>query len=238
MKRLIITFLLLTFVFGLIACSGKSNNTLNAESKSTASISNNENKSGKSKDEENGIDNNKKEEMKMNISVNGHTLNANFADTKAAKELYELIKNEPLTLTLNEYGSFEKVGKLPQSFTKNDEQINAQPGDILLYQGNQMTIFYGENSWSYTRLGKIENITAEEIAEIFGDGDITVTISAETAEREFDFETKTVLLNSGYEMPIMGLGTYSLSDEECYNSVTALLESGGAAYRHGIYVRK
>ena len=237
MKRLIITFLLLTFVFGLIACSGKSNNTLNAESKSTASISNNENKSGKSKDEENGIDNNKKEEMKMNISVNGHTLNANFADTKAAKELYELIKNEPLTLTLNEYGSFEKVGKLPQSFTKNDEQINAQPGDILLYQGNQMTIFYGENSWSYTRLGKIENITAEEIAEIFGDGDITVTISAETAEREFDFETKTVLLNSGYEMPIMGLGTYSLSDEECYNSVTALLESGGrlidTAYMYG-----
>ena len=396
MKRIIMTFLLLISVFGLIACSGKSNNTLNAESKSTASISDKENKSGKSKDKENesnntskilvayfsatgttktiaeyaadildadiyeivpqdpyteedlayytggradkeqddpdarpaisgsvenmeqydtillgypiwhgqapriistflesydfsdktvltfctshssgigssdtnlhslapnanwpdgerfsadstkndisdwlnsiGIDNTK-EEMKMNISVNGHTLKANFADTKAAEELYELIKNEPLTLTLNEYGSFEKVGKLPQSFTKNDEQITAQPGDILLYQGNQMTIFYGENSWSYTRLGKIENMTAEEIAEIFGDGDITVTISAEAAEHEFDFETKTVLLNSGYEMPIMGLGTYSLSDEECYNSVTALLQSGGrlidTAYMYG-----
>ncbi len=177
---------------------------------------------------------NKKEVQKMNISVNGHILKAELADTQAAKELYELIKSKPLTLTLNEYGSFEKVGKLPQSFTKNDEQITAQAGDIMLYQGNQMTIFYGENSWSYTRLGKIKNVTEKELAEIFGDGNVTVTISA---EREFDFETKTVMLNSGYEMPIMGLGTYSLTDEECYNSVTALLENGGrlidTAYMYG-----
>ena len=176
----------------------------------------------------------KEEVREMNISVNGHILKAELADTQAAEELYELIKSNPLTLTLNEYGSFEKVGKLPQSFTKSDEQITAQAGDILLYQGNQMTIFYGENSWSYTRLGKIENTTAEELAEIFGDGDVTVTISA---EREFDFETKTVMLNSGYEMPIMGLGTYSLTEEECYNSVTALLENGGrlidTAYMYG-----
>ena len=176
----------------------------------------------------------KEEVQKMNISVNGHILKAELADTQAAKELYELIKNKPLTLTLNEYGSFEKVGKLPQSFTKSDEQITAQTGDIMLYQGNQMTIFYGENLWSYTRLGKIENLTEKELAEIFGDGDVTVTISA---EREFNFETKTVMLNSGYEMPIMGLGTYSLTDEECYNSVTALLENGGrlidTAYMYG-----
>ena len=177
---------------------------------------------------------NKKEVQKMNISVNGHILKAELADTQAANELYELIKNKPLTLTLNEYGNFEKVGKLPQSFTKSDEQITAQTGDIMLYQGNQMTIFYGENSWSYTRLGKIENVTEKELAEIFGDGNVTVTISA---EREFNFETKTVMLNSGYEMPIMGLGTYSLTDEECYNSVTALLENGGrlidTAYMYG-----
>lgn len=60
-------------------------------------------------------------------------------------------------------------------------------------------------------------------------------VSAEVGK--FDFEKKTVMLNSGYEMPIMGLGTYSLSDEECYNSVTALLESGGrlidTAYMYG-----
>lgn len=177
---------------------------------------------------------NKKEMQKMNISVNGHVLKAELADTQAANELYELIKNKPLTLTLNEYGNFEKVGKLPQSFTKSDEQITAQTGDIMLYQGNQMTIFYGENSWNYTRLGKIENVTEKELSEIFGDGDVTVTISA---EREFDFETKTVMLNSGYEMPIMGLGTYSLTDEECYNSVMALLENGGrlidTAYMYG-----
>ncbi len=127
------------------------------------------------------VENNiKKEERTMKISVNGHILMATLADTKAAQELYEIIKNEPLTVDLNEYGSFEKVGKLPQSLTKSDEQLTAQPGDIMLYQGNQMTVFYGENSWSYTRLGKIENATAEELSEIFGDGDVTVTVSVDS----------------------------------------------------------
>ena len=82
-----------------------------------------------------------------------------------------------MTVTLNEYGGFEKVGKLPWSLTKTDESIVTEAGDIMLYQGNQMTIFYNSNSWSYTKLGHIDNITGEELTKLFSKGNITVTLS-------------------------------------------------------------
>lgn len=117
------------------------------------------------------------EDMKLKISVNGTELTATLAESTAAKELAEKLKDEPATVTLNEYGGFEKVGKLPWSLTKTDESIVTEAGDIMLYQGNQMTIFYNSNSWSYTRLGHIDNITGEELANLFSEGNITVTLS-------------------------------------------------------------
>lgn len=121
--------------------------------------------------------NNEKSDNKLKISVNGTELTATLADSTAAKELAEKLKAEPVTVTLNEYGGFEKVGKLPWSLTKTDESIVTEAGDIMLYQGNQMTIFYNSNSWSYTKLGHIDNITGEELAKLFGEGNITVTLS-------------------------------------------------------------
>ena len=116
-------------------------------------------------------------DMKLKISVNGTDLSATLADSTAAKELAEKLKAEPVTITLNEYGGFEKVGKLPWSLTKSDESIVTEAGDIMLYQGDQMTIFYNSNSWSYTKLGHIDNITGEELEDLFGEGNITVTLS-------------------------------------------------------------
>ena len=116
-------------------------------------------------------------QMEITIDVNGNKLTAALADSTAAKELAEKLKAEPVTVTLNEYGGFEKVGDLPWSLTKSDKQVSTEPGDIMLYQGNQMTIFYNSNSWSYTKLGSIENTTQEELESLFGEGDITVTLS-------------------------------------------------------------
>lgn len=116
-------------------------------------------------------------QVKITVDVNGNKLTAALADTTAAKELAEKLKAEPVTVTLNEYGGFEKVGDLPWSLTKSDKQVSTEPGDIMLYQGDQMTIFYNSNSWSYTKLGHIENTTQEELKTIFGEGDITVTLS-------------------------------------------------------------
>ena len=112
----------------------------------------------------------------ITIEVNGHTLTAELADNEAARALAELAE-EGFTAKLNEYGGFEKVGKLPQSLPKSDERITTEAGDIMLYQGNQMTIFYNSNTWSYTRLGHITGVSQEELEDIFGEGDITVDIS-------------------------------------------------------------
>lgn len=169
----------------------------------------------------------KETEIKMNIEVNGHMLAATLADNSSAKAFAELIKSEPLTIEMNDYGDFEKVGRLPQNLPKSDEYISTEVGDIMLYQGNQMTIFYDTNAWSYTKLGKIDNVTQTELKEIFGTGDVSVTFSFERKAGIFDMKSKTVMLNSGYEMPILGLGTYSLLDDTCVNSVVAELQSGG-----------
>ena len=117
------------------------------------------------------------EDMKMKLSINGKDLTVSLADTTAAKELSEKLKTEPVTVILNEYGGFEKVGDLSWSLTKTDESIVTEAGDIMLYQGNQMTIFYDSNSWNYTKLGHIDNITQKELKAILGDGNVTVTLS-------------------------------------------------------------
>lgn len=116
-------------------------------------------------------------QVKITVDVNGNKLTAALADSTAAKELAEKLKSGSVTVTLNEYGGFEKVGDLPWSLTKSDEDTETEPGDIMLYQGDQMTIFYNSNSWSYTKLGHIENTTQEELKTVFGEGDVTVTLS-------------------------------------------------------------
>ena len=169
----------------------------------------------------------KENETKMNIEVNGHLLTATLEDNSSAKAFAELIKSEPLTINMDDYANFEKVGKLPKNLPRNDEQIRTEAGDIILYQGNQITIYYDENTWNFTRIGKIDNITQSELKEILGTGSVSVTFSIERKTGVFDMESKTVMLNSGYEMPICGLGTYSLADETCINSVVAELQNGG-----------
>ncbi len=116
-------------------------------------------------------------ETRLLLSVNGQELTASFSDSTAAKELTEKLKAEPVTVTLNEYGGFEKVGKLPWPLTRTDANTETEPCDIMLYQGNQMTIFYNSNSWSYTKLGHIENTTQKELKALLGEGNATVTLS-------------------------------------------------------------
>lgn len=89
-----------------------------------------------------------------------------FADSTAARELKEILLQGEITINMENYGGFEKVGELPKKLSQNDESINAVSGDILLYQGRYMVIMYGNNSWSYTRLGKIKGLSSSEIYSI------------------------------------------------------------------------
>lgn len=118
-------------------------------------------------------------ENRMYITVGNTTMTMTLADNASAEAFRELASSGPFTVETSNYGGFEQVGSLEKSLPVDDEQIMAEPGDVMLYQGNSVTIFYGTNSWSYTRLGKIADMNQEELLEVFGNGDVTVTFSLE-----------------------------------------------------------
>lgn len=117
------------------------------------------------------------------ITAGDTTFTAILSDNSSAEALKELLSEGPLSIPMRDYGNFEKVGNLGTSLPRNDEQITTGPGDVILYQGNEITIYYDTNSWNFTRLGKIENVTKEELLEAFGEGDVTVTLSMEKPDK-------------------------------------------------------
>jgi flavodoxin len=117
---------------------------------------------------------------KMYITIDGgQTLTVALADNSSARALVEALKQAPITYEAHDYGNFEKVGELGQSFPTNDESITTQPGDVILYQGNNLCLYYDTNNWTFTRIGKIEGKTQAELKHILkaGQGNITVTLS-------------------------------------------------------------
>ena len=120
-------------------------------------------------------------QTKVTLTVGGKSMTATLADNEATRTLAKLLESSPITVSMEDYGGFEKVGALPRSLPTSNSQITTVAGDIMLYQGNNIVIFYGSNSWSYTRLGKIDNATSAEIREFLGSGDIDLTISLSKA---------------------------------------------------------
>lgn len=118
-----------------------------------------------------------KAQNRIYLSANGKTRSVTLNDNAATSALKSLLKGGAATIRMSDYGDFEKVGTLPQSFPTSNSQITTHPGDIMLYQGNQMVIFYGSNSWSYTPLGKIDNATASNVKEFLRNGTVNVTLS-------------------------------------------------------------
>ena len=112
----------------------------------------------------------------MNIKTGNKVLTATLADNSSVEALVELLTKGPLTIEMSDYGNMEKVGPIGTTLPGNDEQITTEPGDIILYQGSALVIYYAPNTWNFTRLGKIDNITQDELKAILGDGDITVTL--------------------------------------------------------------
>lgn len=114
---------------------------------------------------------------KVLLTVGANSMTATLADNNATRELMELMEKGSVTIQMSDYGGFEKVGALPQTFTTSNSQITTEPGDIMLYQGNNMVIFYGSNTWSYTRLGKIDGATVSNLKQFLGSGSISLTLS-------------------------------------------------------------
>ncbi len=168
MKKFLVTLLSIICIIGCLWLSACADNGKGGGTQTT------EEEVGQPSESEPNV-----EENIMYIKIGNTTLTATLADNSATDALVERLKTNPVTIEMSDYGGWEKVGGLGFSLPTSNEQITAQPCEFVLYQGNQLVIFYGSNSWSYTRLGKLESVTPSELKEILGTDDVTVTLSFE-----------------------------------------------------------
>lgn len=114
----------------------------------------------------------------ISLTVNGAAISVAWEDNESVDALRELLKKGPLTVELSQYGGFEQVGPLGTSLPRSDVQTTTEPGDIVLYSGNSIVIFYGSNSWAYTRLGKITDLSMQELNNILDGSNVTLTLTS------------------------------------------------------------
>ena len=114
--------------------------------------------------------------QKMYITIDGKTLPVQLVDNAATQTLVAALKEGDISYEAHDYGGFEKVGALGRSLPTSDTQTTTQAGDVILYSGNQIVLFYGSNSWSYTRLGRMEYSSQSELESFLkaGQGNVTV----------------------------------------------------------------
>ncbi len=115
--------------------------------------------------------------VKIQITVGDTTLTAIPENNSSAKAFLALLQEGPVTVEMSDYAGMEKVGPLGTTLPRNDTQISVDAGDVILYQGNQITIYYGTNSWNFTKLAVIEGATKESLLKVLGVGNVDVTFS-------------------------------------------------------------
>ncbi len=116
-------------------------------------------------------------EKTLHFLIDDTEVSVEWEDNQSVNALIDLAKTEPLKIKMSMYGDFEQVGPLGTSLPRSDRQTTTVAGDIVLYSGNQIVVFYGSNSWAYTRLGRITDKTAAQMADLLGKGSVTITIS-------------------------------------------------------------
>jgi len=186
-KRIICAVLILTMLFPITACS---NNRKQQSQDIKSEVSANTSDALDSKDsvtdksvsqtESSRVSTDKEiTEMKMKIQVGDSTFTATLAENSSVDALKKLMADSPLTLNMRDYANMEKGADLGVKLPQNNQQMNTQPGDIILYQGRMLVIYYDTNSWNLTPIGKIDNVDKEGLKTALGDGDVTVTLSLE-----------------------------------------------------------
>ena len=115
------------------------------------------------------------EETQIYAHIGQEVLVIEPENNSSAEAFIELLRRGDLTVNMHDYGNFEKVGSIGTSLPRNDKRITTVPGDVILYQGDQITIYYDTNTWSFTKLGKVQNV--ERLKSILGDGNVTVRFS-------------------------------------------------------------
>jgi rhodanese-related sulfurtransferase len=115
------------------------------------------------------------EKTDMKLKIGDTEVPVTWEENESVDALEVLAAQEPLAIQMSMYGGFEQVGSIGQSIVSDDQQTTTQAGDIVLYSGDQIVVFYGSNSWAYTRLGKVTDKSKSEMTELLGKGDVTAT---------------------------------------------------------------
>lgn len=113
----------------------------------------------------------------MTITVNGKVLHATMESNTSAKAFRSLLKSGPKTVKMKDYGAMEKVGMLGRMLPSNNRQITTKPGDIILYMGSAIVVYYESNSWNFTKLGHIDDMTQVELKALLGMGNVEMTFA-------------------------------------------------------------
>ena len=121
-------------------------------------------------------------ENRLALYINGSRVEADWEDNEAVAALKEKVTEGAIEIDMSMYGGFEQVGALGFSLPRNDVRITTDPGDIVLYSGDQIVVFYGSNTWAYTKLGHITDKDAADLKELLGNGNVVLAISLEYEE--------------------------------------------------------
>ena len=115
--------------------------------------------------------------MILNMEVNHTNLQVELIPSSSSEALEELLKDGPVTLSMKDYAHMEKFGNLGVKLPRNDQHITTKAGDVILSEGNLLVIYYAPNTWNFTRLGRVVNMTEKELKKVLGKGNITATLS-------------------------------------------------------------
>lgn len=170
-KSFIFLLLLLLIIFSGCSSNAPTEDKIQVENSSSAQ------QTEKKENAESRTENDMNAEQIFYIKIGNSVLDAELADNSSAEALLEKLKENDITIQMSDYGNFEKVGELGFSLATNNEQITTEAGDLILYQGNKFVIYYDTNAWNFTRLGKIKNISQDELKSILGDGDVTAVLT-------------------------------------------------------------
>ena len=111
------------------------------------------------------------------LYINGSRVEVDWEDNEAVAVLKEKVTEGAIEIDMSMYGGFEQVGPFGFSLPRNDTRITTEPGDIVLYSGDQIVVFYGSNTWAYTKLGHITDKDAADLKELLGNGNVVLAIS-------------------------------------------------------------
>ena len=113
----------------------------------------------------------------LTLTIGESDIDVSWEENESVTALRNLVADKSLTIQMSMYGGFEQVGSLGTNLPRNDVRITTEPGDIVLYSGNQLVMFYGSNTWAYTRLGRIAGLSEQELRALLSNGNVELTLS-------------------------------------------------------------